>query len=535
MITRVVYNNKSYKIIDEYNLKYSNNEVTFSNVKIDFTNCKMNDIPYKYQEIKIIEAENEEQLSSGIVKFVGYLDDIEISNMKRKGEEREMTLILLSPLKMATKRSVSLIGTYKLEEAIRRVLQPLVDDGFEITEINIPDGQITINFVLETVENCMNNIGFKRNIFWYINEKKEITVNSVEYMFGKSFSKYIKDTDIGLVKMQPYIENVDYANVINFKNVRLIYSQENNIYDDKNKTKGYPFVNVGKIIKKGDIVTFDNPIIINEKYLREYMENENNDNNDAFCLSIGIQQINGSFKSYSIGISNTQESENYNKYITSGNITFSNDDGEEGEIVLQRDNFYSNLITGFKWNIDSNATIETITSNTALRYTTMKFMYSAEINRLKGIISESGQIEKTVDYASKWTTLQQLVNYAKSLMVQNSNVVNQVVLEYDETPELKIGDIVKIENDAFYTEGQFAVKELSYTYKNENDKKWTITTKSTDLISSYIDLFRPTEVEENENKIDTVILSEFIEEEIEEKHEIQNNSQEHTLNFNLEV
>lgn len=407
--------------------------------------------------------------------------------------------------------------------------------GFTLKEMNVPDGQITVNFVLETVENCMNNIGFKRNIFWHINEIKEISVNSVGYMFGKTPKKYIQNNDVGLIKMQPYIENIDYANVINFKNIRLIYSQENNIYNERNKKNGYPILNVGKSIKKGDNITFDNPIIVNEKYLREYMESENNDNTDAFCLSLGIQQVNGSFKKYSIGISNTQESENYNRYTVLGNITFSNDGGEEGEIVLQRDNFYSNLITGFKWNMDSNAIIETITSNTALRYTTMKFMYSAEINRLKGVISKSGQIEKTVDYASKWTTLQQLINYARSLMMQNSNVVNQVILKYDVDPNLKIGDIVRIENEAFYTNGQFAVKDINYLYENENDQEWNITLKSTDLISSYIDLFRPGEVEESDDKIDTVILSEYVEEKIEEKHEFQNNVQEHTLDFNLEV
>lgn len=532
MIRRAVYNKKQYKIIDSYNLKYSNNEVTFNDIKIDFTGGTISDIPYKYQEIKIVEAENEEEFSKGKVIFTGYLDEIDLSDMKQEEEEREMTLTLLSPLKMATKRIVSLIGTYKIEEAIRRILQPLINDGFIIKEINIPDGQITVNFVLETVENCMNNIGFKRNIFWYINENKEISVNSVDYMFGKDPEKYIGNKDSGLINIQPYLENVDYANIINFKNIRLIYSQENNIYDDKSKTKGYPILSVGRKIKKGDIITFDNPIILGEKYLRDYI---NSDNSYVYNLLIYIQPDVGGIKSYSIGINEDQESNNYDKYLTEGSITFSDSNGTEGEIVLQRDSFYTNLITGFKWNVDCNATIEKISSDTALRYTTMKFMYSAEINKMKGIISRSGQIEKTIDYQKKWTTLPQLISYARSLMMQNSNVVNQVTLKYDKDPFLKIGDIVKIENNAFYINGKFAVKSLSYTYKNDEDQEWNITLKATDFISSYIDLFRPVEVEENENKIDTVILSEFLEENIEEKHETQNNIQEHTLNFNLEV
>ena len=104
-----------------------------------------------------------------------------------------MTLTLLSPLKLATKRTVSLVGTYELKTAIQKVLQPLVDDGFKIKEMNIQDGQITVNFAIETVENSMNNICSKRNIFWYIDENSDIYVNSIDYMFGLPVSKTITE------------------------------------------------------------------------------------------------------------------------------------------------------------------------------------------------------------------------------------------------------------------------------------------------------------------------------------------------------
>ena len=193
MITRVVYNNKSYKIIGSYNIKYSNNEVTFNDITIDFSGGTIMDVPFKYQEIKIVEAENEEKIKDGVVKFTGYLDDIDLSDMKLADEEREMTLTLLSPLKLATKRTVSLVGTYELKIAIQRVLQPLIDDGFKIKEMNIQDGQITVNFAIETVENSMNNICSKRNIFWYIDENSNIYVNSIDYMFGLPVSKNITE------------------------------------------------------------------------------------------------------------------------------------------------------------------------------------------------------------------------------------------------------------------------------------------------------------------------------------------------------
>lgn len=534
MITRLVYNNKAFKMINEYGYKFSSNEVTFNDITIDFTDCTIADIPFKYQEIQIRQAETEEDiLTNYTVLFTGYLDEIELSEMKVSDEPREITLTLLSPLKMATKRNVSLIGTYGLVETIKRLIQPLIDDGFILKEIHVPDGQITTNFVLETVENCMNNIGFKRNIFWYINEKKEIYINSIDYLFGLQPAKAIKQDkkENGLLKIQPKIENIDYANVINFKNVRLIYSSNN--YIQSSRVEPYPIAQINKIIKKGDIITFDNPIVIDEKYLRNYIEEQNDEERTYYNFWLNAELEDGTNKFYTIGITTVQDDSKYDKFATYGNITFSNDNGNEGEIILQRDNFYSNLVTGFKWNIDSDATITRITSDTALRYTTMRFMYSAEINKLKGIISDSGQIEKSIDYNEKWTSLPQLISYARSLMTQNSNVVNQVSLEYDINPNLKVGDIVEIDKPNFYIQGKFAVKDISYTFNNELQQDWQITLKSTDLISTYIDMFRPAEKEENQENINTVILSEFVEEQINEKHSIELEQSEHTLNFNL--
>ena len=408
---------------------------------------------------------------------------------------------------------------HKLETAIKRVLQPLIDDGFVLKEINVPDGQITVNFVLETVENCMNNIGFKRNIFWTINERKEIYVNSIDYLFGLQPLKEIRDNkqENGLSKIQPKIENVDYANVINFKNVRLIYPSQSEF--NSTKIELYPIVTLGKKIKKGDVINFDCPIIIDEDYLKNYIVEQNNQDGSYYNLNLWIKLDNGNFKTYSISVDVSNEQQG--AYESIGSISFSNDNGEEGEIVLQRDSFYQNLITGFKWNYDGNGTIELITSHTALRYTTMRFMYSAEINKLKGVISESGQIEKTIDYQEKWTTLPQLIKYARSLITQNSNTINQVILEYDQNPDLELGNIIIIDRPQFYIQGKFAVKDIKYTYNNELDEKWTITVKSSDLVSSYIDLFRPEEKEENKKSIDTVILSEFVEEQINEVHSIE--------------
>lgn len=519
------YNNKNFKVIDSCSFRSSNNEVTFNDIKIDFTGYSLVDIPFKYQEVEILKDEN--------IFFTGYVENIKVSTMKKKKEYRELTITLLSPLKMATVRTISLIGTYETSEAIRRILQPLIDDGFTIKEINIGDGQITTNFVLETIENAMNNVCSKKNIFWYINEKKEIFVNSIDYLFGKAISKTITENDDfrkeGLIGINPTIENVDYSNVINFKNVRLIYSSFISFMEPDEE---YPIVCLGKDAKKGDIINFDKPIIIDENYLKKVMQ-EQKEEKIYYCFKIVLLDLIEddplAVKEYYISIN--ADSENKDFVISKG-ISFS-DDSEEGEIILQRDSFFPNLITGFKWNLDKDVRIKEVGSDTALRYTTMKFMYSAEINKLKNIISKSGQIEKTIDYNEKWTSLSELIDYARSLMTQNSNVVNSVELEYDINPNLKVGDIVDIDLPSFYINGNFAVKEISYTYKNEIEQDWKITLKSADLISTYIDMFRPVETEEAQNTIDTIILSEFVEENIKEIHELIKNNDNNTLNFKL--
>lgn len=512
--------NKTYRMLGNFGFKNSNSEVTFNDIVIDFTGHNAEDIPFKYQEIQIYEDEK--------TIFTGYLDTINFSKLSTNNQYKEMTLTLLSPLKLATKRSISLIGTFRLEQAIRRILQPLIDDGFKIVEMNVPDGQITTSFIIETVENAMNNVGAKRNIFWHIDENKNIYVNSIDFLFGKETKKQITDKkEEGLLLLQPTISNIDYANVINFKNVRLIYSSYNRNYSNT-ANSDYKIAEVNKIIKKGDIISFINPIVLDENLLRTRItelfganENEYGIENDRYNLKLTIQLENGNYNTYSYYINLSDKNTDYLAYKTSGNMSFNESGGSEGEIVLQRDNFFKNLITGFRWNVDSTGTIVDICSDTALRYTTMKFIYSKEIEKLKGIISQTGQIEKVVDYSEKWTTLAQLIAYARSLMTQNSNIINEINIKYDKNQQLKIGDIIEIDRAEYFIKGKFAVKDIEYIHYSKMQKEYNITLKNADLLSSYIDLFRPNQTQESESNIESVILSEFIEESFKETHVLE--------------
>lgn len=511
---KLEYGGKKFNIDYPYNISNSVNDVTFSSISIDFTGYKLEDLPYKYQEIKLIDEEQDK------VIFTGYFDSPEFSDMKVPDEERTLTLNLLSPLKMAQVRCVTLIGTYTIKEAVNRILQPLIDDGYKISEFNVGEGEITLNHVLQTIEYCMNNIGHKCGILWFIDSNKNIFVNSLNYLFGQKTKLLIDENEYkkGLFHIQPTVQASDYANVINIKNIRLFYSEKdsfnNNILD--NQGEGI-LLKLPKNIKKGDNITFENPIVIDEQRLNQYIAAGNMYNwYKKANLCLVIKKSDGSSKEYFIGI-DPQD----NNYKISEGITFQDDDGDEGEIVLLKDSFFNNLITGFKYNSEDDSTIIEIQSNTALRYTAMRFLDNKEIASLRGIVSNTGQIEKTVDYVEKWATVEEITEYAKSLIIENTNVINTINIKIDEDYKLKIGDIIEIDMPNFYIQGKFAVTSIENNCNNENDKVWNMQLKNSDIISSYIDIFRPTEKQTTTDTTSTMLLSEYVAENLKELHEIE--------------
>lgn len=527
----LVYNNKSFKILNNFGFTQSNNEVTFNDITIDFTGYTLADMPLKYQEVQIKQCDKgQDILTEGDVLFFGYVDSIKLGTMKMSNEDRELTITLLSPLKLATVRTTTINGTFTLSEAITRILEPLINDGFIISEMNIDNTQVLVNYIMQTIESAMNDLCLKKNLFWFIDEHKNIKVNSIDYLFGQNITKEITNTkkEKGLMNIEPSIEAVDYANVINIKNARLIYnsvSTYNSSTGTVNEVGGFPILNIPKTIKKGDSVTFNYPIAISKDIGKQILKEKVSDYEELVVL----------FELIATGL-NDELLIAYNKETnslqTTGPITYSDNEGNEGTFVLQRDSFYKNLITGFKYNGDSDLTITSIVSESALRYIKMKFMYSAEINKLKGLISNSGQIEKTVDVNQTWFTLQELTDYARSLLVQDTNEVNSIVLKYDNNPNLQIGNLVDIVLPAFYTKGYYAVKKIQYQYENELEQLWTVTLQNSSLLNNYIDMFRPTQSQETETQNESLVISELIEEKINEIHTIEQ-VQTNILNFVL--
>lgn len=506
-MTYLEYSSKKFKIINSYTINTSSRQVTFTDINIDFTNRTLEDLPIKYQEVQIKK--------DNTVIYTGYVNSFTLPSMKQSDNEfRELEINLLSPMQMATNKVVTIIGTYKLEEVIRRALSPLLLDGFEIKELNVRDGQKTVNFLMQTTEFIMHSLSNTESLWWYIDENKGIYINSIDYQFGllpKMTLTHNEKVD-GLLSITPSVEAVNYANVINVKNARVYFdSWYYSHYDDKLNNK--PLFDA-RTLKNGDSIDFKYPIDISEETIRRVKENTNNDGIIVyynFSLSLAMYS-NNYFKDFEIKLEN-------DNYSVSNDISF----GEEDKtlITLKRDEFFKNLIIGFTYNGETEATVQSITSQTALEYRTMKFVNSQEIELNKGKITTSGVIEKTVDMNERWFFSDDLVSEIRSLMSNNSNQTNILTLKFDKNKNLNIGDIIRVNLPKFLIQGDYIITDIVYTHSNIEN--WKISLRSADILENYIDLFREKDKQEINEQIDTIMLSDYIEERMNEVHEVIEN------------
>lgn len=501
-MTYLEYSNKKFEIINSYTIKTSSRQVTFSDINIDFTNRTLEDLPIKYQEVRIKKDNS--------IIYTGYVNSFTLPSMNQSDNEfRELEINLLSPMQMATNKVVTIIGTYKLNQIIERALSPLILDGFVIAELNVRDGSKTVNYLMQTTEFVMNSLSNSESLWWYIDENKNIYVNSINYQFGllpKMFLTHDHKID-GLLSITPHVEAVNYANVINVKNARVYFDSfyyshyENNLnnkplFDARN-------------LEEGDSIDFKYPIDISENTIRTIKNSDNNASGLQEYKNFYIQFDNND--SYYIGLSD-------DTFVISEGISFSDD--EKSVITLKRDEFFKNLIVGFTYNGNST-TVSTIRSRTALEYRTMKFINSQEIEVNKGKITPSGVIEKTVDMNERWFFIDDLVTEVRSLMYNNSNQTNILTLEFDENKNIKIGDVVSANLPKFLIKGDYIVTDITYTHSSVDN--WKITLRSADVLENYIDLFRQKEKQEINEQIETVIISEYLEERMNEIHEVVEN------------
>lgn len=517
----IKWSNSSYKLVDDANIETSSKEVSFSDLKIDFTGCTVDNLPYYLQECSLFDENNK-------VIYTGYVENYTLPELTNANEiYTELSLTLMSPRKLTSKRITTIIDTDTLTNMINRAIDPLIEDGFNIKAINVPNKTITLNLISETVEDILNYLSSKYSLWWFIDENKNIYIYSIDYLFNYNIKKDInienyKNEINGLISILPSVENSDYANIINVKNARIFY--------EKN------LINQSITLSNGGKYTFENPIDISLATAKRIANSET----DILDATIIIYNLDILYNDNSeAGVYSAFNTNPYAPGTHFENIGI--DDTSNSLFVLELDSTFKNLATSIIYKGSGSITINKIYSQTYLKYANMKLLNNSEIEKYQGIVTPSGKIEKQVDLNEGWYTINELINYVRSLFTNNNKLTNQVVITYDEKNDLKIGDRLYINLPQYFINDNFIVTSISESMERNNDNTYKLTLKSTNLLDNYVDLFKSSlDTEQQTSQVETEYLVEYIDgESIVEVHEeevkqsVENYGLNNTLNLEL--
>ena len=534
---RVKFNDTHYKVIDNIQTTKSSREVTFNELTLDFTGKPISALPIKYQEVLVADYDiiNDVYIEKEKI-FVGYVEDFELPEMKLKDENRRLKLSLLSPMALASLKSVSAMGTYKLETLVRKLIQPLLDDGFVLKEINLKDTEVQVNYLLETIEYCLNRQSNKNNFWWYIDENKNIYINDIDYQFSKEPTLRYDDSNLikGLSAITPSMEATDYCNVVNFKNVRIYnfsyyFKRFQSVDGEREEIKKEPFIEPGMVVNKNDTITFSHPIDITIENIKKSI------NSNGLGIKNFISSIGEKILDYPLfcSIGGTEVSIR----LVGDNLVFKNCGFTEENTIenrytfeLIRDSFFKNLIVGIRYNGETQLVVDddSIFSNSALMYTRLRFTDDLEVQKCKGKINKSGQIEKIVDMGEQWKTYDEMREIAKSYIHINNSQVDTITLKIDNYTDenininCSIGDIVEVEKEEFCVNDKYIITDIELNSKqtDKDFKEWTIQARNYNYLENFIDLFRAQEQQEVEDKNNILITTDYQEEKVIEVYEV---------------
>jgi hypothetical protein len=512
---KLKFNDTEYCIIGGFSTNKSSREVKFSDIEIDFSNKTILVLPVKFPEVQVINELEE-------VTFYGYIDSFRLPRFDKENIVTKLSLTLMSPLAMLSRRTKTLIGTYNISDLFNLLYSDLISDGFTIAETNFTDGTITVKFIAETLESASNYLSNKLGLFIYVDELKRIKINSIDYLFGKdevlnlNTSNY-KDTD-NIWYIDPSVASVDYANVLNAKNVR-VYFQSKSINDGILVESYYPLFAVPRVLKTGDSIKLNYPIDISEGGIRKLIGTSDY---PFYTYGLNIIGLKGASNFSSlIGIDTFEESPTCDDYIVSSDISF-DEDNAVTDFKLVRDSFFKNLVTEIKYNGTPNLTINWIESDTALRYLTLKLINSSEIEFNKNKISPSGVIEKSLNLNGQWFIETELLTYIRTLLIENSNQTDTIELAFkgNKLISYDIGDRIKVDIPELFTVGEFIVTDSTYSKNNIETESIVLKLKTANVLENFIDFFRRERTEESENQTDTIFISELATEKLIESHEV---------------
>lgn len=507
----IIQKRKILRVFDEFVLKKSSQNVEFSEINVDFYNSVKEELPYKMQEVRIFEGDfkDEEDIVNGNLLFVGYVDDYVLTSETNFRKDATLKLSLLSPLALATKRYMSISGNYNTIELINLLFEPLINDGFTIKETNIVDKQISVNYFINTIEEIANDLSNKLNFFWYIDEYKQIYLIDITSLFSQMpVISFNNDSKIkGLYSITPKIENNNYFNTINIKNARVYCVGVSRSTSMNYPTNYFPILN-NLTLNTDDDITFNSPIDMSITGLETLCSEQQTGNPSLIVLSLTGSNVN-----YNIGYYQGQGT----LELPNG-VVFDDEDTDGATIILKRDSMFKSLITGFTWK-GSKVSLTEIWSDCMLKYQVFRMTDSIEIEKCKGIISESGIVESTVDVNEKWFTKRELIDYCRNLISSNNNQISELEMCFDEDYGFKVGDLINVNMPRFFTKSTFIITSIQETIDSFK-KDFVIEMANSNITENYINLFRSSKTQEDDEKYDILNIVEYSNEEIVERYEV---------------
>lgn len=511
------------EVVEPYTVEqqkaWNNMQNLVSYVGINNINSSTNiDVKYPVRIKKEIVPETYDKLL-----YTGYIDDYVFDEMRELDIDTSINFTLMTPKKITTLRTCIAVGTYQLKDLIENIiLAPLIDDGFILKTLEITDRKITVNYLCKTIEYCLNNLSNKFNFWWYIDENKNIYFKDIELLYSEDNIEHVYDDEnkiSGLEYIKPTVNSENYANVVNFTNVR-IYEQSHMSFNGKDIVESYNPILEQQIstLKQNEQIDFLFPLDIKKENIIKSAESTSLYNNLLYGVYIsGKYSDNTTFTVY-YGYNKSIKSE-----IKTNNVGYEGNNADnEKEFLLIRDSFFNNLITGFRYNgTKVIKEIMEIKSDSALIWNIYKFYNDKGIEEKKDKISKTGIVETTINMNESWKTIQELEDIGASYIDKNSlKFDGQIELKADQNV-FNVGERVRINKHMgdLLIDGTYIITEVQELFSN-NEFEYIAICKNSNMLSNFIDTFRGEDTQESSEKTYKLYVTHYNEEQILESHEV---------------
>lgn len=475
-----------YCLLNRPNIKTSSRETTFSNLVVDFTGKTVSDLPIKYQEVQVVDT----SVIPEKILSLGFVNDVVLPTFDSVDKPVFVEIELLSPQTYLSKRTVELqVSNENVRNGVEMVLDEIVNkDGFIIVENNLQTtSYFSEVYVGKTVEKILNELSRRFKFIYYVDELKNIYLKSIEsIVVGEPILDITSVQTPFLKSLTPKIQAVDYANKLTLVNFNLISQTVPNLFM------------LNEDVVNGNDYRFDRPFSISDNVASRLP-------NNSWIFRATVRKPDLSTVTYTLATSGGVV-----VYPANIGILGVSDNDPTKEILLEPSQENHLTIVGMKYR-GPNGVLEDFVSASCLLNYTATYLDPVEIDRNKGLLNTSGIVEQTIQQYGKYFTIEELSEYAKSLLSQNNKQSNIVLLEFKGDindaefialkEKIKLTAKININLPQFFIEnGEFIIVDIESEVNNMLETI-RIETRSSNLNENYIDIFRKDEEQTDESDL----------------------------------